>query len=1027
MATPVGTGDVAAPAGQVAGQVADGAFRHDDLDIDDGFQHDGLGVAHRLDDRLTGGDGEGDLLAIDGVRLAVMDGDLDVLDLVTGDHAAFQALPDGAAKAALAQRLMEESGVRLIPTLNAGSEGLREMADEAERFGAVIGGDLAAASVALNDNLTRLDVQLAAAGQQIGGQLIPVLAVVTDEMVAFNEQSAIAARFGEGLNKVLTGTVVSVTTIAEKIGLFGDALGATAAQIAAILRGDFDQVAVIAEDFKHNMDASALALSDFHFNLIAASEGVTEAGTEAAAAAPKLRQFDAALLATASSSKQAGDSYAIMRRLMSGLDKDLASVSKFLAEVTRNQVEGERAAQDQLERLEELVAARRGENEEIGLSESSLAALVEQRTLAAAAQKEETAAALDAIEPGNRLADIYRQQAAALRELAAVQREGDVKAATVEAAETARQAWEDISSDVAESLTDAILQGGDAWETLVRQIEATVIRATIAPVVQGGVNALLQSVGLGPGAGLGTGAFGAIGSAGSTVFGGSGTDLTRQLITGQMGVGNAAGTAFANATGTGLDGLLATNGAYGTAGLSALQGLGYAGLFLAATTWFANLGSGIDRFGAAVETTLTGAGDTISRLLDATNDTTGVIEQRWDEAFRTDEQQAAHLERIFFSPDTERPAAIGNRITELDPVLESINGSVVDATSRLVEQLFGQDSPAFSVLSSFVARGGDDSTGRIFARGAGGEDLLSFNADFKAGQAGFEQFADNFDRVILAVLGSLDGLDDSLSAIVGSVDPATAAIEDVQAALAILGEFQTALDAADAFGDIDTALAAVSRAGLDASSQFDRMRQDLIGAANAGAIGTAEILAGMQQVQGGFVQMLASIDQASQSIAERTEANIRNVQLAVLDDAGKYDFLDAEITRQLDTLKTLTDPALISDYTNRIQGNLNAAFGMLDGGEQGRLSDEFIARFQQVGDIAQQQLEAGQELAIAGQREFVSEMKTAIRTEFGAVAQQMAAAAQSIANTRIGIDANVNVNVPATVEVGFAGPTSDGG
>ena len=94
MATPVGTGDVATAARQVARQVADGAFRDDDFDIDDGFEHDGPGIAHRFDHRLAAGNGEGHFLAVDGMRLAVINGDLDVLDFVAGDHAALQPLAD---------------------------------------------------------------------------------------------------------------------------------------------------------------------------------------------------------------------------------------------------------------------------------------------------------------------------------------------------------------------------------------------------------------------------------------------------------------------------------------------------------------------------------------------------------------------------------------------------------------------------------------------------------------------------------------------------------------------------------------------------------------------------------------------------------------------------------------------------------------------------------------------------------------------------------------------------------------------
>ena len=68
----------------------------------------------------------------------------------------FAGMPDGAAKTARAMQLLGRSGKELIPLLNAGGEGLRQMRDEAEKLGLVISNDTAKSAENFNDNLTRL-------------------------------------------------------------------------------------------------------------------------------------------------------------------------------------------------------------------------------------------------------------------------------------------------------------------------------------------------------------------------------------------------------------------------------------------------------------------------------------------------------------------------------------------------------------------------------------------------------------------------------------------------------------------------------------------------------------------------------------------------------------------------------------------------------------------------------------------------------------------------------------------------------
>ncbi|HRP23625.1 MAG TPA: hypothetical protein PLF79_08665 [Thauera sp.] len=123
---------------------------------------------------------------------------------------AFQRLPDGAQKAALANKLMEESGVRLIPLLNNGAEGLRAMADEAERFGVTVSAELAERSAELNDNIVRMKASATGLANELGEALIPALASFTSQLL----QSRAA---GEGWGAAIWAGLFGAEDPAERI------------------------------------------------------------------------------------------------------------------------------------------------------------------------------------------------------------------------------------------------------------------------------------------------------------------------------------------------------------------------------------------------------------------------------------------------------------------------------------------------------------------------------------------------------------------------------------------------------------------------------------------------------------------------------------------------------------------------------------------------------------------------------------------------------------------------------------------
>ena len=70
---------------------------------------------------------------------------------------AIQSMGNETEKTAVALDFFEESGFKLIPLLDQGSAGLKRMAGEAHRVGAVLGGEALDAAVSYKDATTRMD------------------------------------------------------------------------------------------------------------------------------------------------------------------------------------------------------------------------------------------------------------------------------------------------------------------------------------------------------------------------------------------------------------------------------------------------------------------------------------------------------------------------------------------------------------------------------------------------------------------------------------------------------------------------------------------------------------------------------------------------------------------------------------------------------------------------------------------------------------------------------------------------------
>lgn len=170
----------------------------------------------------------------------------DVLMEISG---IFQNLPNGAGKTALAMQIFGKAGQDLIPFLNAGPEGLKNLGDEAERLGIVIDGSSAKLGDEFNKALDRSKTAALGFAVAIGNVLLPSLTSLINkgnEAVVWASnlvrEFPILTKAAGGLGVVLTGAggvllgLTALGTIAPKVAT-GLALIGSAIAPFAVLKG----------------------------------------------------------------------------------------------------------------------------------------------------------------------------------------------------------------------------------------------------------------------------------------------------------------------------------------------------------------------------------------------------------------------------------------------------------------------------------------------------------------------------------------------------------------------------------------------------------------------------------------------------------------------------------------------------------------------------------------------------------------------------------------------------------------------
>lgn len=171
----------------------------------------GVGMRKLAQNMAAAAGGSKDAMAIfEAIGVSVKDanGRLRGTDAVLLDIASrFAVYADGAGKAALAQELFGRTGSEMIPLLNKGAAGIRDLQNEANKLGAVYGSDLAKSASDFNDNLKKLELAAEGAKVKLLEQLLPTLNATAEAFLKNAQNGSVFASIlktiGQGVSQRL--------------------------------------------------------------------------------------------------------------------------------------------------------------------------------------------------------------------------------------------------------------------------------------------------------------------------------------------------------------------------------------------------------------------------------------------------------------------------------------------------------------------------------------------------------------------------------------------------------------------------------------------------------------------------------------------------------------------------------------------------------------------------------------------------------------------------------------------------------
>jgi hypothetical protein len=451
------------------------------------------------------------------------DGTLKSTRQVLGEVAdKFKSYEDGASKTALAIQLFGKAGAELIPLLNAGAESLDQFDEMARKLGLTITDETAARAEKFNDTLDLMGQGFKGISMQVMAELLPTLEGLADQFFSSMTEGDRLKRIAEGLSIGLKGLYIAVVLVYEAVQTMVDGLYTAGKQIYAVMQGDFKGAMKLGTDYADRMKinwTSALEEVDKAWNangstavstMTAISKAakteapyVSDASKKQAEELKKLEEAYKKLILTVDekiatnqaevdASEKLTESQKLEIKYTTEIEagtlkltkaqqdnlfsklkvlkatEDAIALAKLEKDILDESAKSNLAVYDSLVKknraIEDEIAKQKESNDAILLGADAVAQLAIEKLRDQAISADRLATIMEEINPD--VANTYRDQAKALRELA----DAKDKGIGLKAAKDAQDAWDKAASSITEGLTDALMRGFESGKGFVDNI-----------------------------------------------------------------------------------------------------------------------------------------------------------------------------------------------------------------------------------------------------------------------------------------------------------------------------------------------------------------------------------------------------------------------------------------------------------------------------------------------------------------------------------------------------------------------------
>jgi hypothetical protein len=931
---------------------------------------------------------------------------------------ALNNVENQSQRAALAQKIFGRSGIELLPILAEGSAGIRALGEEAERFGVVISGDLAARAGLFNDNLDRLKSAASGVGLAVADQLLGPMNDLSTELTELAQQKETAegiATFITSIGTAVVWTANAISTTANVFKFLGESM---AAAVNGPAFGDLPRIAQAIDELDSSIAVLQQRLQRGETLNVVDAEQLKQLQAQRVEMVRLQTESEKLLVSQQRANAQTAKAIDLQEIDIATLPRKRVAIEAVSASLRTNTAAtnaATTAAEAQQKRVAGAVDQLRFEVTQLGRNERA------QRIAIALRNSGAEAASKEGQEIARLTGELYDHEAAlAATEEATRAHEEAMREAAQQSnpwAEALQGAVERVDSafvDMWKNIGSGFDSFADSLKDAFKQLLAELANLAITRPIMMRIGAALGLGGGSSGAMASGGGFGGIGSllggaksfiggfksgglSGGldALFGGSGSGLSSGLASAYGGLGDLFGA-------VGLDRMqLLANGkglAYGSAsfgqsltnlGLDAGAGLigGFAGNKLGqalfgdrkttgigstvggvAGSVFGPLGTGVGAFlGSIAENAIGkifGTGDLVK--FGKLGITTGKDTPTDGSALQT-LTAASGLQLTAVAKRTDKDAAL--------KLLEGFNAidSALTAAAKSAGVAVDFTNKVLGNTSLNVDNEGPKNSFGVGAR------LDKFNADAIKGSA------DDFARAWVAEID--DQLTGRIKTILGDTSKRTA-----EQIVQLFG-FATKLDELlqlDVLKEVADAAAASTKTLLDAYSEATDAVVNLAQEYD----GTLESMTGLTDALTSQKQVAAQLAAAYQEVSSLVDATFGNaistIEESMLSEADLYQRRREQIASLTAELGTTIDPAKIAGLVQQIDSLAGSAFQMLDESQRASLSGEFIDFLRQAQTLADQQIQAGRD-SLAGREAAVTNAVDLEVMNTAALTQQAAA------------------------------------